>query len=268
MNSSIGASELCVFVVEPSGMQARVVLKYLGELGIRDIQVFRDGNSALCAMRSAKPDLAVSAMYLTDMSGAALIETMRGDLALADIAFILISSEDNPRYLDEVRQSGACAILSKPFDLTQLRAAIYATLDYINPGSLALDNDEADIENLRILIVDDSSSARSYLIRVLKNIGFKHFVEAQNGRDGLENLDRSTFDLVITDYNMPVMDGEAMIRAIRAQNWQRELPVIMISSEQNPQRLASVRESGVSAILNKPFEPVQIKELIERIFAG
>ena len=105
---------------------------------------------------------------------------MRADQALSDIAFILISSEDNPLYLDPVRQSGACAILTKPFELNQLRAVIFTTLDYLNPGSLALDKDDFDVENLHVLVVDDSSSARSYLIRVLKNIEIKSITKADN----------------------------------------------------------------------------------------
>ncbi len=107
---------------------------------------------------------------------------MRADQALSDIAFILISSEDNPLYLEPVRQSGTCAILTKPFELNQLRAVIFTTLDYLNSGSLALDKDDFDVENLHVLVVDDSSTARSYLIRVLKNIGIKSITKADNGK--------------------------------------------------------------------------------------
>lgn len=78
-------------------------------------QVFQDGTLALAVMRKQQPDLTISAMYLEDMSGSKLIEVMRADQALTEIAFILISSEDNPLYLDPVRQSGACATLAKPF---------------------------------------------------------------------------------------------------------------------------------------------------------
>lgn len=267
MKSSISASELSVFLVEPSSLQARIVKKYLDDLGVSNSQVFQDGASALAAMRKQQPDLTISSMYMPDMSGSELVERMRADQTLTDIAFILISSEDNPLYLDPVRQSGACAILTKPFDLSHFRAAIHTTLDFLNPGSLALENDNFDIENLRVLVVDDSFSARAHLVRVLKNIGVKFITEAENGRLGAETVQEATFDLVITDYNMPEMGGGELVEFIRTKSWQNEVPIMMITSERNEARLAAVRQAGVSAICDKPFEPVDIKNLIEQLFA-
>lgn len=260
------ASELSVFLVEPSSLQARIVKKYLGDLGVSNTQVFPDGNSALEAMRKEQPHLTISSMYMPDMSGSELVEKMRADHVLADIAFILISSEDNPLYLDPVRQSGASAILTKPFELPDLRSAIYTTLDFLNPGSLALENDDFDIESLRVLVVDDSFSARSYLVKVLKNIGVQFVTEAENGRLGAETVQQSPFDLVITDYNMPEMSGGELVEFIRTRSWQTEVPVIMITSERDQQRLDAVRKSGVSAICGKPFEPADIKNAIEKLF--
>jgi len=266
MKPLITTSELSVFLVEPSSLQARIVQKYLGQLGVLNIQTFKDGSSALAAMREQQPDLTISSMYLDDMSGSKLVETMRAEAALSEIAFILISSEDNQDYLDPVRQSGACAILPKPFELQHLRAAIFTTLDYLNPGSLALETKNFDIENLHVLVVDDSFSARSYLIRVLKNIGIKHISEAENGKLGAEAVQGHTFDLVITDYNMPEMDGKDLVEFIRTKSWQNALPIMMITSEKNEKLLAAVRQAGVSAICDKPFEPSDIRNLIEQIF--
>ena len=146
MKSAISTSELSVFLVEPSSLQARIVQKYLSDLGVLNTQVFQDGTSALAAMRKEQPDLIISSMYMEDMSGSKLIEVMRADPTLTEIAFILISSEDNPLYLDPVRQSGACAILIKPFELKHLREVIFTTLDYLNLGSLALEKDNFDNE--------------------------------------------------------------------------------------------------------------------------
>jgi two-component system chemotaxis response regulator CheY len=268
MKSAISTSELSVFLVEPSSLQARIVKKYLSDLGVLNTQVFQDGTSALAAMRKQQPELTISSMYLDDMSGSKLVEVMRADQTLAGIAFILISSEDNPLYLDPVRQSGACAILTKPFELENLRTVLFTTLDYINLGSLALDKDSFDVENLHVLVVDDSSSARAYLIRVLKNIGIKSITEAENGKRGSEIIEGHSFDLVITDYNMPEMDGGELVEFIRNKSWQNTLPIVMITSERDEKRLDAVRQSGVTAICDKPFDPSQIKNLIEQIFTA
>ena len=266
MKTSISTNELSVLLVEPSNVQARIIQKYLRDLGVSNIQISSDGISALKTMREIQPDLTISSMYLGDMSGSELIEKMRADQVLTNIAFILISSENNPLYLDPVRQSGACAILTKPFELKDLRAAIFTTLDYLNPGSLALEEDNFDIENLQVLVVDDSSSARSYLIKVLKNIGIKKITEAENGKIGAELVEGHSFDLVITDYNMPEMDGRELVEYIRNKSWQTELPVMMITSERDEKRLEAVKAAGITAICDKPFEPSHIKNLIEQIF--
>jgi two-component system chemotaxis response regulator CheY len=268
MSSTIGINELNVLVVEPSNVQSHIVQKYLTDLGVSKVQVLHDGTSAIKAMRGNEINLAISAMYLGDMSGSDLITTMRADQALMNIAFILISSEDNPLYLDPVRQSGSSAILTKPFDLKDMRAAIDSTLDFLNMGSLVLENENFDIENLQVLVVDDSSSARSYLIKVLKNIGIKNITEAENGKKGAEAIQAYTFDLVITDYNMAEMDGRDLAEFIRRKSWQTELPILMITSESNENRLAAVKAAGVTAICSKPFEPSHLKNLIENIFAA
>lgn len=267
MKFSTGMSELSVYLIEPSSAQASFAVARLGELGIQHIQVFRDGAAALAAMHEHLPDLAISAMYLKDMSGTDLVEKMRADEVLKGVAFILISSETNPHYLDPIRQAGACAILPKPFATEQLRTALSATLDYLNPGRLQIEGEDLDVENLQILLVDDSRSARAYIMQVLGNLGISNIAEAENGRQASEIIQRTFFDLVITDYNMPEMDGRELVEFIRGKSWQSSVPVLMITSEQDQNRLAAVEQAGVSAICDKPFEPALIKSLLEKMLA-
>jgi two-component system chemotaxis response regulator CheY len=268
MKSSIRISTLKVFLIEPSRMQAHLIQEQLQRLGVLHVRVFQDAGPALDAMRREPPDLVISALHLGDLSGAELISTIRTEQALKNIAFVLISSEENPLYLDAVRQSGASAILTKPFGQKELQDAIFTTLDYLNTGSLALENDDLAVETLHILVVDDSFSSRAHLIRVLKNIGFTNFTEAENGKQGAEIILKNAFDLVMTDFNMPEMNGGDLVRFIRTKSWQQSIPIIMISSEKNEQRLAAVRAAGVTAICDKPFEPAQLKALIEQVFTS
>lgn len=75
-------------------------------------------------------------------------------------------------------------------------------------------------------------------------------------------LEQAMVDLVITDYNMPEMDGRELIEYIRTQSWQAEVPILMVTSEQNMGRLAAVERAGVSAICDKPFEAGSVRRLI------
>ena len=258
MSAEFGS--LVVFLVEPSAMQAKHITAQLNALGIEHVRTFGSGNGALVAMRATPPDLVISALYLPDTSGTDLVGTMRGERGLDQVAFILISSETRPQALEPVRQAGVCGILPKPFSESQLKTALATTLDFLrqDDGLTA----ELDGENLRVLLVDDSPSARKFMRRVLENLGIEKFIEAENGREAVAILAETQVDLVVTDYNMPEMDGQALVEYIRKQSWQASVPVLMVTSETSSGRLAAVQEAGVSGICDKPFEPGVIKKLL------
>ena len=263
-----GIGDISVFLVEPSNVQSQFMQSRLGELGVQQIKAFHDGTTALAAMRESPPELVISAMYLKDMTGAQLVEKIRSDEVRNDLAFILVSSETNHRYLDPVRQAGASAILPKPFDTRQLKTALSATLDYLNPGNNQVMVENVDIEGLRVLLVDDSRTARAFIRHVLENLGISHITEAENGRLAAEIIQAQYFDLVVTDYNMPEMDGKELVEFIRGKSWQSSVPVLMVSSERDQNRLAAVEQAGVSAVCDKPFEPALVKRLLEKMLAG
>ncbi|MHB9119069.1 MAG: response regulator [Burkholderiales bacterium] len=267
MDGLSSLAQLNVFLIEPSKVQSQFVTKLLDEMGILHLTAFADGGSALAAMGKEAPDLVISSLYLPDMTGTDLVNAMRDDPALREAAFILISSETKHHYLDPIRQAGACAILPKPFQREQLRTALLTTLDFLNPNALKLSSEGVDIENLRVLVVDDSRTARAFIRHVLENLGIGNILEAENGRHAVEIIQENYFDLVFTDYNMPEMDGKELVEFIRKESWQSSVPVMMVSSERDENRLAAVQNTGVSAICDKPFEPKVVKELIERMLA-
>jgi two-component system chemotaxis response regulator CheY len=175
------------------------------------------------------------------------------------IPFILISSETRPQVLEPVRQSGACSIVTKPFSEQQLARALYAAADYLSPPA---DVDVAEMEGLRVLVVDDSVASRHYLRRLLEELGIERISEAADGKQAVDLLQDTMVDLVITDYNMPEMDGRELTEYIRTQSWQNSVPILMVTGEQNMGRLAAVERAGVSAICDKPFEAASIRQLI------
>ncbi|MEN8178729.1 MAG: response regulator [Pseudomonadota bacterium] len=255
--------ELSVILVEPSHMQQHIVHNYLKELGISIIDTLLSGQEALQEIRCTPPDLVISALYLPDMTGTDLLHTMRKDDMLLETAFILISSETRFRYLDPIRQAGAVAILPKPFTKDDLDIALKSTLDYLEAPNLELEN--IDTESLKVLLVDDSRMSRNHLRRILEAMGVEHISEAENGIEGAKMINDHYYDLVISDYNMPEMDGQELVDHIRTNSCQPGIPILMITSESNQSRLAAVQKSGVSAICDKPFEPVTLKLFLERI---
>lgn len=254
-------ADLSVLLVEPSHMQANLVSRMLEHQGIRRIKAVDSAAAALAALteEAAEGRVVISSLYLPDMAGTELVGAMRADPDLESIPFILVSSETRPQVLDPVRQSGACSIVAKPFNEQQLSRALYAAADYLNPPH---DMDVAEVESLRVLLVDDSLASRHHLRRLLEELGIERITEAVNGKEAVVLLQETMVDLVITDYNMPEMDGRELTEYIRTQSWQNTVPVLMVTSEQNMGRLAAVERAGVSAICDKPFEAGSIRKLI------
>jgi len=258
-------AELYVLMVEPSKSQAKFIHRELKSAGIAHFDVSIDGKSAIDVMSQFKPDLVISAMHLPDMTATDLVHLMRADENLKDVAFMLISSETGFDYIDPIKQAGVTGILPKPFKSEQLKRGLYNTLDILNPD--ALDLGEFNAEDLKVLIVDDSTMARNHIKRVLKGLGIENITEADDGANAVPLLNDHFFDFVVTDYNMPKMDGKALLEHIRSSSNQRSIPVLMVTSEGNMGNLAAVEQAGVSGICDKPFESDTVRALIQTMMA-
>lgn len=266
MSQKISISDLAITIVEPSSTQWRIIEKHLNTLGVTRLDRFSDGQSALKDMQKFHPDLTISAMHLPDMTGTKLIGKMRDTPALENIPFMLISSENADYFLEPIRQAGVVAILPKPFEVQELKNALYSTLEFIEPDTQTMA--DIDIETLSVLVVDDSITARKHISRVLNNLGIEHITCAENGQEAVTFLNKTFFDLIVTDYNMPEMDGKELTNYIRQHSQQRSVPILMVTSEASSSHLAGVKQLGVSAMCDKPFEPNEVKLLLRKILTA
>jgi two-component system chemotaxis response regulator CheY len=256
---------LHICLVEPSSVQANIIAEHLGEMGVTHIDKVTTGTDAIKALDSSDiPDVIMSALYLPDMTGTDLISTIRHHETNSGTPFVLISSETDPRNLEDVRQAGTIAILPKPFTKTQLFRSILNTLDFLNAEEEREDASDLDFSNLKVLVVDDSKVARKHIKNVLERIGFEHLEEVTDGREAIPLIDSVLYDLVVTDYNMPNIDGLGLVDYIRTKSVQASVPILMVSSEHDEGRLAAVMDAGVSAICDKPFETSLVRNLVKK----
>lgn len=254
---------LCICLVEPSSVQASIITDHLKEVGITQVIRVTTGAEAIATLsRDDAPDLIMSALYLSDMTGTDLIFDIRQHSTHAHTPFILISSETNPRYLEDVRQAGTIAILPKPFSVVQLLRSIQNTLDFLNAEESREEYADLKFSTLKVLIADDSKVARKHIRHVLESIGFEDFTEVIDGKEAIPLVDSVFYDLVVTDYNMPNVDGLGLVDYIRTKSIQTSVPILMVSSEQDVGRLAAVMDAGVSAICDKPFETNLVRNLV------
>lgn len=261
--TQITLDQLHVLLVEPSTIQQRFIIGHLNSFGVMSIDAVNSGADALARLDPQIHDLVISSMHLPDMTGTELVQNMRMDERLHDIPFMLISSETKFRYLEPIRQAGVIAILPKPYEVEQLLRALYSTVHFLDPS--ALETGDIAAENLKVLLVDDSFTSRHHISRVLMKMGIEEITEAENGRQAVELIGEQFFDLIVTDYNMPEMDGKQLVEYIRSRSNQTQIPVLMVSSESDSSRLAAVQQAGISAICDKPFEAQTVRELLGKI---
>ncbi|MCZ6801816.1 MAG: chemotaxis response regulator CheY, partial [Nitrospirae bacterium] len=121
--------------------------------------------------------------------------------------------------------------------------------------------------SLKVLVVDDMSTMRRIVKNVLKQIGYTDLHEAEDGQVGLRKLKEGGFGLVVSDWNMPVMSGIELLRAIRADPDIKHLPVLMVTAEAQKENIIEAVQAGVSNYVVKPFTADALLEKLQKIFA-
>lgn len=122
----------------------------------------------------------------------------------------------------------------------------------------------------KILVADDSATARMILIRCLEMVGFKQaqFLEAKDGQEALEIAAKEMPALIVADLNMPRMDGESLVKNLKAVTETRAIPVVIASSAVNPVKNERLQALGVLGILAKPVSPAALKQALGAMFAS
>jgi two-component system chemotaxis response regulator CheY len=120
------------------------------------------------------------------------------------------------------------------------------------------------MSEIRALIVDDSTVMRKIVERSLRQAGLdlKEVYEAASGIEGIEVLRSHSVDLILSDINMPSMDGLEFLKQIRAQNLADGVPVVMITTESSEEHVKQAIEAGAQGYIRKPFTPDQVKERV------
>ena len=119
---------------------------------------------------------------------------------------------------------------------------------------------------MKILVVEDFSTMRRIIKNLLKDLGFSNIQEADDGSTALPMLQQGDFDFVVTDWNMPGMQGIDLLRAIRADDKLKHLPVLMVTAEAKKEQIVAAAQAGVNGYVVKPFTAATLKEKLEKIF--
>jgi two-component system chemotaxis response regulator CheY len=119
---------------------------------------------------------------------------------------------------------------------------------------------------MKFLVVDDFSTMRRIVRNLLKELGFLNVDEAEDGAVALAKLTGEPFDFIVTDWNMPNMDGLTLLQKVRADPQLKHLPVLMITAEAKKENIVAAAQAGASGYIVKPFTAGTLNEKLSKIF--
>ena len=123
-----------------------------------------------------------------------------------------------------------------------------------------------DRSALKFLVVDDFSTMRRIVRNLLKELGFTNVEEAEDGAVALDKLRAGKFDFVVSDWNMPNMDGLTLLQSVRADPNLKGLPFLMITAEAKKENIIAAAQAGASGYIVKPFTAGTLQDKLEKIF--
>jgi serine/threonine protein kinase len=251
-----------VLLVEPSRTQSGIIRKFLQAQGVQQIHAVGSGREALHVLQSNSPGVILSAMHLSDMTGLELVKRIRKENNATAPGFILISSEAEGAEAGTLSGYGAAVLLHKPFTPEQLAEALRLVSDKTLMTPVAKHAQPQG--KVCVLIVDDSAPARRHIRTVLERMGVTQFVEAPDGAQAVAALARQVPGLIVTDYNMPLMDGRSLVAYLKQNPATETVPIIMATTEQDRGKLEEVRGFGVT-VCDKTFPMEVVQRVVEKL---
>jgi DNA-binding response OmpR family regulator len=214
-----------------------------------------DGGEGLSMAKAEMPDLIISDVEMPNMDGFEMCSQIKEDADTAQLPILILSSRGASVDMDRGFDSGANDYLTKPVDEDDLLTRVLQMLGLDGMG-----------QRERVVVAEDSMVQRNLIVQGLEQQGFE-VIPAVDGKEALDLILEDPPDLVITDFDMPEMDGRELTRAIRQEEHLKELPVVMLTAADSDKDRQRGLHAGVNAYLGKPFVPDKIIVIAEKLIA-
>ena len=248
-----------VLLADDSSTARQIIKKELIQLGFEDqnIRDAADGEQALKFLGKTDFNLIISDWHMPNMDGLEFLKAVKGDGKYKSIPFLMLTTEAEKNKISEAFESSADQYIGKPFKSEPFSQ----TINKLLLGSSSY-NDK------KVLVIDDSSVLRSILAKNLEQVGFSkiNIVQSEDGEDGLDKLSVDNFDLVITDWYMPKMDGLEFVKMLKEKDRLKNIPLLMVTSEMDSKKELEAFRAGISAYIIKPFTANDLETKIKEVF--
>ena len=123
-----------------------------------------------------------------------------------------------------------------------------------------------DFSKFPVLVVDDFATMRRIVTNLLREAGFEHLSEAEDGAEALRKLADGSFQFVVSDWNMPKMTGLELLKSVRSSDQLKHLPFLLVTAEARKENIVEAAQAGADGYIVKPFSSVTLKDKVEAIF--
>ncbi len=243
-----------ILIVDDSQMMRNIVRGFLAELNCDTMEAV-DGEMGLDLARNNHFDLIITDVEMPRKNGIQMCQDLKSDQLTRGIPILIISSFDSEDDIHKGFQSGASAYLSKD----EISDQLYMTVESI------LSKSSFNISKL-IMIVDDSGMIRHLVDTELSKSGYRTLT-AENGSDALEKLESSTPDLILSDIDMPIMNGFEFCEAVQGDDRFKTIPFVVMSANSDRGHMQRMLQRGAQAYLVKPFNMDQVTILVDKMLS-
>jgi DNA-binding response OmpR family regulator len=251
-----------ILLADDSDLVHRHNVPFLEEAGYQVLSAY-DGNEALTLAFEQRPDLCITDVEMPGADGYMVCETLKTDPRTEHIPVVICSARGEAESLEQGFDAGADDYLVKPVLPEELLSRIRILM-----AGVGLSGRES------ILVVDDSPAVRHLVADTLRRQGFEVFT-AENGQQGLQQARKLTtaedpaerLQMVITDYDMPLMNGFELVHSLKQDPETRGLPVMMLTARESRRDRAQMKAVGLTSYLVKPFSMDKCVAMVERILA-
>ena len=270
---------LKILILEHSIFIKETLLSKLGD-GSDEVRCVDTPSALLLSVIHWHPDIIITSVEVGEINGFDLCMLLKLMPDYASIPVIIVSSGDVDAIKRKAASVGADCYVPKDRNIVvNVRKAIRSLcreasgstagmLDAQSPAeAVTMPARAAKIRPGGVLVVDDSAVMRRVIRNMLQSAGLEEIDEAANGDAGLALLRKREIGLVLTDWNMPVMNGLEFIKAIRSERQFEDLPVVMVTTEGGGKERQLAHDAGATAHLSKPFHTEKIRDIVARFTA-
>lgn len=247
-----------ILIVDNSTANRRNLVVFLNELGFETVVEATDGIEAFNYLNQHDFKLVITEINLPKMDGIELLKSIKISDLKGHVPVFVCGKDTSEDIVKQAIGFQANGFLQKPIDKEKLKALIESTFNLKNKK---LNTD------MQILVVDDVLSARKVARKTLKKLGFQNIIEVKSAREAVKEVLKKEIDLILTDWCMPEIDGNELIKMLKSKDETKDIPVIMVSSFSDNNKIIEATKSGAKGFIAKPYGVEVLKQRILEVFS-